>query len=117
MPDNNIQCLTIDSLNNIWIGTATQGVVKFQDFTGIRNVSSVNDFDSYPNPVTDKINFKTENIPFTIEVMDAKGAVVYSEIINSAMGNIDVSHLKNGIYSFKAVSKNNVAVIKRFCKQ
>ena len=117
MPDNNIQCLTIDSMNNIWIGTATQGVVKFQDFTGIRNFSSTSDFETYPNPVTDRINFKVENLPFTVEVMDAKGSIVYSETINTNLSSIDVSRLKNGIYSLKAVSKDNVAVIKRFCKQ
>jgi len=49
--------------------------------------------------------------------MDARGALVYSEIINTNMGSIDVSRFKNGIYSLKAVSKDNVAVIKRFCKQ
>ncbi|HNH65925.1 MAG TPA: T9SS type A sorting domain-containing protein, partial [Bacteroidia bacterium] len=117
MPDNNIQCLTIDSMNNIWIGTATQGVVKFQDFTGIRNFSSTSDFETYPNPVTDRINFKVENLPFTVEVMDARGALVFSETINTNVGSIDVSRFKNGIYSLKAVSKDNVAVIKRFCKQ
>ncbi len=117
MPDNNIQSLTIDSMNNIWIGTATQGVVKFQDFTGTNNFAPAGNFESYPNPVSDKINFKTEILPFTVEVMDVKGAIVYSETINTNLSSIDVSRLKNGIYSLKAVSKDNVAVIKRFCKQ
>lgn len=59
----------------------------------------VSTFEMYPNPATNFIALKNINIANTeIRIFDVTGKKVYQNIKGTHQENIDVSHLKSGIY-------------------
>ena len=73
----------------------------------------------FPNPTSNNISINLENLKSdraVIEIIDATGKLVYSEIINTASSQISVASLPTGIYHLK-VTGNNFAGNKSFIKQ
>ena len=75
----------------------------------------------FPNPATDIVNFKLENLPqgnFNIQLMNANGTLVTNQSIdaNKATGSFDVSKLAKGIYIIE-LSGNREKMSKRFVVQ
>ncbi len=116
MPDNNIQCLTIDNNGVLWIGTATQGVVKFQETTSTDDLNSQLNLSIYPNPVKDKLIIKSSNLIKCYELTDVTGKVIVSDKSNSYSLNICMSNLSKGIYFLKTTDYKQGNVVKKIFK-
>jgi ligand-binding sensor domain-containing protein len=97
IPDNNIQCLTIDSSNTIWIGTATQGVVKLQDYTGLNNTPSEYAV-TFPNPANERIYFKSIKAVQKIDLRFTDGRLAKTVNCSLSSTSIDISDLNPGMY-------------------
>jgi hypothetical protein len=57
----------------------------------------------YPNPTKDKIWINYPNLngnQYNISIFDVVGHCVYQKTINTALSELDISYLKNGIYFF-----------------
>jgi hypothetical protein len=57
----------------------------------------------YPNPTKDKIwiNYPSINgTYYNISIFDVVGHCVYQKTINTALSELDISYLKNGMYFF-----------------
>ncbi len=90
--------------------------------TGTASVDEVNlfDFSLFPNPVSEIINMKFENIvngQITVEIYDVLGKLnskSNTALINNKV-SLDVSSLSKGIYIAKVYSEDGVSV-RRFVK-
>ena len=78
------------------------------------NITSTNDdFEKlnvrlFPNPTSDFLYFKNENIPLlSFEIINAQGKVMHQGILSNS-NQIDVSQLPKGIYFFKGNHENQV---------
>ncbi len=69
-------------------------VIVITDFA---DISADNDILVYPNPASDYLIIKAENI-MQIRVLNSLGQVVIDNVIGSDNTNIDISDLKSGIY-------------------
>ncbi len=118
MPDNNVQCFNIDSNNILWIGTATQGVVRFDEsLTGTFNYESRQYTLAYPNPTTDFINVKS-SIRFSgFELCNAMGKVVYKTNKSLFELKIPVSHFSSGFYFLKIMFDDGSLQSIKFIKE
>ncbi|HYV90246.1 MAG TPA: T9SS type A sorting domain-containing protein, partial [Chitinophagales bacterium] len=85
--------------------------------TGVQNISFENYFGIYPNPSSGKITLtfsaseKTE-----IQIANTLGQVVFSEKINSAREEIDVSEFPAGMYVVSAQTSSQ-KIERKFLKQ
>lgn len=57
------------------------------------------DLDTFPNPATDSLTFRNVNKVKSIQITNQLGQVVLTKEINLKNGTIDISDLKNGIYT------------------
>ncbi len=58
----------------------------------------------YPNPATDQLNYRTDEVA-TVEVIDAIGRVVITDISRLGSNRLDVSSLPTGVYTFRSIGK------------
>jgi hypothetical protein len=105
--DTGTYTLTITSTDNC-VNSAT---VYIATPNSVYNINTNNHFTLYPNPVKETL-FISKNsnlkLPFTIEIMDTKGALIYqqNELIANGNLSIDVSNFDNGVY-FISIFNNN----------
>lgn len=99
---------------DIQVGVSSAFTAFFQwiDFTvvtttGVDEVSNTN-FTVYPNPTTDFLNLKGDNIE-SIKVFDMSGKLVLSDTYNTTNVKLDVTSLVNGYYT---ILVNDVKPIK-----
>jgi hypothetical protein len=59
---------------------------------------STNKIKIYPNPATTILNIEGLKINSTIQILNAKGKVILSKVIEDENTTVDVSELSNGIY-------------------
>ena len=69
-------------------------------------------FSLFPNPTTGLINFKANEAVSQIEIFNTLGQEVFNKALNVTNGQLDVSHLNNGIYSIKATINGQSGVMK-----
>ena len=74
----------------------------------------------YPNPASDYVNIKVNNIPeqfMTAEIIDVNGNVLlHKESIGDSILNFDISHFSIGSY-FAIVNVNGVITSKTIIKE
>jgi hypothetical protein len=98
-------------------------IAKIQDetFVGIKPIlsESLSDLKVYPSPTSGEfqINYvSTEKSDVTLQILDNKGSLIYSETIKSTEGLItkgfDLSKYPKGIYTFQLNSKKRHSVKK-----
>ncbi len=58
----------------------------------------------YPNPATDQLNYRTDEVA-TVEVIDAIGRVVITDISRLGSNRMDVSSLPTGVYTFRSIGE------------
>lgn len=76
---------------------------------GISEILNNNWLNIYPNPVTDNLFIKTENmLPVSIDIYDADGRKVYATPYKN---EIDIHQLSGGVYFVEV--KNNIAVARK----
>lgn len=69
-------------------------------------------FSLFPNPTTGLLNFKANEAVSQIEIFNTLGQEVYNKALNVTNGQLDVSHLNNGIYSIKATINGQSGTMK-----
>ena len=86
--------------------------------TGIDEVINNNLFSIYPNPANDILNVELGDVNenSTIQIINALGEVVLSEVVLSNSTTLKTNNLTSGVYFIKVESKNGSA-IKKFIKQ
>ncbi|MFA5418423.1 MAG: T9SS type A sorting domain-containing protein, partial [Bacteroidales bacterium] len=65
--------------------------------TDLADITADNEILVYPNPASDYLNIKAENI-MHIRILNTLGQVVVDKVIGSDNSNLDISDLKSGIY-------------------
>jgi len=92
--------------NKGYIGIGTNGT-NFNDFwefdryADLKENFDVDQFTTYPNPATNFINFKSENLnSFTIEVFDMLGRSVFSEKTNKGEVRFSKDFNNSGTYIY-----------------
>lgn len=69
-------------------------------------------FSLFPNPTTGLINFKANEAVSQIGIFNTLGQEVFNKELNVTNGQLDVSHLNNGIYSIKAIINGQSGTMK-----
>ncbi len=70
----------------------------------------------YPNPATNQIHFKAQDVVDSIIIFDNLGRVVWQEEVNGTATTIDISRLKNGVY-FMHAKANRAVSTQKFIKK
>lgn len=79
-------------------------------------------FSIYPNPVNNTLNIQSENNYLSnasIQVFDISGKLVWFKVIDLVKSNneLNVSHLKSGLYFLTIKNKNGIKQTLKFIKQ
>lgn len=69
-------------------------------------------FSLFPNPTNGLINFKANESVSHIEIFNTLGQQVLSKDLDLTNGQLDVSHLNNGVYSIKATINQQTGTMK-----
>ena len=69
-------------------------------------------FSLFPNPTTGLINFKANEAVSRIGIFNTLGQEVFNKELNVTNGQLDISHLNNGIYSIKATINGQSGTMK-----
>jgi FtsP/CotA-like multicopper oxidase with cupredoxin domain len=67
--------------------------------------AEIGEYDVYPNPTTDILNFRTKNFGDQIEIYDLSGKLIKTKMSDSFNTAIDLSTLNNGVYLLKYLDK------------
>lgn len=76
------------------------------------------DFQISPVPASNSINYRInsgQNFPVRISIFDISGSLIKSDISNDTSSEIDISKLKNGVYTISSEFKDKV-IHKKFIK-
>ena len=73
-----------------------------------------NDLFIYPNPATNIINIKSNEIISNVEILDLVGRIVIKENVNSSIIKLNVQDLNNEIYFIKCFINGNPVISKIF---
>lgn len=82
---------------------------------GINEVANTN-FSVYPNPTTENILVNNVAKGSNLEVVNALGQVVHSEVLINTKSNINVANYNNGLYMIRITNGNEV-ITNSFVKQ
>ena len=89
------------------------GVINFVP-TSIKDLSTAIPINSYPNPVQHNIHFDfIESNNYSYHLVNLNGEVVLKGILTN---ELDISHLKAGVYFIKIQSDDNT-IVKKIIKQ
>lgn len=83
--------------------------------TGLNELSNTK-FSVYPNPTTENILVNGVVKGSTLEVVNALGQVVYSEVVSNTKTNINVANYTNGLYMVR-ITNNGEVITNSFVKQ
>ena len=119
MPDNSVQCFTLDSNDVIWIGTASQGVVRFDE--SITGINYINPLSSqiiiYPNPSKNTLYVKSNKNILRYCIYNNEGMALRNAASVSNELSLDVSEIVTGIYLMQLFLADGDIAIKKFVKQ
>lgn len=71
------------------------------DFTvSLTDIQNQVGYDIFPNPATDRLNIKLYDalLPAAVEIVDVSGRTVFTQTVNTAETELDISNLQSGIY-------------------
>jgi len=111
---DNVLKITIDHLDNVWVGT-TQGVSKWlSTSTGIdNNAFASNESSVYPNPTTANTKLLTNLTNSDVSIIDITGKEIYTQNnVSASELTLPTSNLKSGLYFVKVTSETSQEVIK-----
>ncbi len=99
MPDNTVQCITLDSNNVVWAGTASQGVIKFDEtILGIATIHTLAEVVLYPNPAHDFLHITCGQSLHQYKIFDSQGRILTAGLTTDKDFRVDVSSLSKGVY-------------------
>jgi photosystem II stability/assembly factor-like uncharacterized protein len=101
---------------NIGFAVGNAGtIIKYSQSVGVHNnISLLDDYKIYPNPVLNQLTINSELAISKISIMDFTGKLITT--INHQTKLVDVSNLPYGIYFIKIMNKE-VSITKKFVKQ
>jgi hypothetical protein len=105
-----------------YVVTAESGAIRTYSVTITKaNQTStqnflVENFSIHPNPVFDVLYIEAENLK-QIEIIDLSGRVVIRQTQISGKKQVNVSHLKEGLYFVRLTTENNRVVTEKFVKK
>lgn len=119
LPDNHIQCLTVDDSNVVWMGTASNGVVRFDEALLSSTHSIYNNITNFlfPNPTTGNLFYGCDANFAAIKIHDVSGRVVFVKELSSTEKNIDLSEYGNGIFFVELTKANGERFYERVIKR
>jgi len=83
--------------------------------TSVKELSNTK-FSVYPNPTTENILVNGVIKGSTLEVVNALGQVVYSEVVSNTKTNVNVANYNNGLYMVR-ITNNGEVITNTFVKQ
>ena len=93
--------------------------VNVSTCTGIDELVS-NAVTVYPNPNNGIINITLSSElskNSTLEIYDAIGKLIVTEVLSNELNTLNISNLSNGIYSFRVLNNNNMVKFGKLVKQ
>jgi hypothetical protein len=102
MPDDLIYALAVERNGVVWCGTATQGVVRFDEnnVSGTGELVTNSPLSIFPNPTSGLLHVNaTKTEMKSIRISDTQGRSVVSKSFSSiASVTLDVKELPAGVY-------------------
>ena len=90
-----------DYTDNTWYYTTSNVMVRmnFDPALSIENISQETGISLFPNPASNEITVEVvKEITATLSILDSKGMLLGSYMLNGLSQSIDITHLSNGIY-------------------
>lgn len=118
LSDPVVQCLRIDPVGRIWIGTQSEGMFIFNPTlsTGLLPGRPETCWTIHPNPVQESLRIHPIDPSIQrIEILSVDGRILLSG--SRANSTLDVSMLSSGTYIIRAVSKSGKHDARRFIKR
>lgn len=92
--------------------------VPSESLLSVEDIATIDtNFNIYPNPAKDILNFSADLNIKKIEIIDVNGRIVLSEQPNLTNGTVNVQNLNSGVYLMNVTSENNSTSTKKFIKQ
>jgi hypothetical protein len=86
------------------------------DTTSTIDLNTIKNISIHPNPVFDVVNIEAEGLK-QIEIIDMLGRTAIRQKSNSDKKQVDVRHLRSGLYFIRLTMTDNRVAIKRFVKK
>lgn len=120
LPNAIITKIIVDDINSkVFVSTYGRGIWKSDAYigssTGIKNQYNSKSVNIFPNPTSSKVNIESSIKVLNVEVFDVLGKKVKS-IINNNYKEVDLDNLKNGVYYFNILLKNQQKITKKIVK-
>ena len=90
-----------DYTDNTWYYTTSNVMVRmnFDPALSIENISQETGISLFPNPASNEITVEVvKEITATLSILDSKGMLLGSYLLNGLSKSIDITHLSDGIY-------------------
>ena len=90
-----------DYTDNTWYYTTSNVMVRmnFDPALSIENISQETGISLFPNPASNEITVEVvKETTATLSILDSKGMLLGSYMLNGLSQSIDITHLSNGIY-------------------
>ncbi len=78
--------------------------------------STIGQLEIFPNPVTDRLNIKTDNPLETVQMFSATGKLIKEQEITGSTTMLDLSNLNNGVY-FIVLNDGNAEEVRKVVVQ
>ena len=78
------------------------------------NSEDLNNFNIFPNPVSDILNIKSEKEIIKVEISDILGKIIISE--KNPTNRINVQKLEKGLYTIKITFKDENSITQKIVK-
>lgn len=114
-PNGEVQIQAEEGLTYYLFVASMNPYINLQiDVSSVLNTSENNlvNFNYYPNPVIDQLNFNSKNTIDKITIYNLMGQQVLNHNINSNTGSIDLSNLSKGMYLAEITSGSSMTTAK-----
>ncbi len=84
-------------------------IINVLDAINVNEINNSISFNIYPNPANSIVNIETNNIT-KIEIIDAKGTVIYTSSLIKGNNTVDIKNFDEGVYFVKLIFSDRVAI-------
>lgn len=108
-----------DGTTSTWqdnIALAVFPKVNFVNTTGI-NENEIVQYEVFPNPANDVLNFKLKENCKSIEIISLDGKTLAFENVSGLSAKVNISNLNSGVYMFKLTNEKGLVSTNKFVKK
>lgn len=108
-----------DGTNATWqldVALSVFPKVNFVNTTGI-NENEIVQYEVFPNPANDVLNFKLKENCKSIEILSLDGKTVALEVVSGMSVKLNISNLNSGVYIFKLTNDKGLVSTNKFVKK